>query len=91
MIDYTSEFDCVRAEGNDKNVLILRKLDKPFKRIDGKMGSYELEYRWLSQSCQTEKDQAWACVQGQEFTYWQSKEIKRALAGKSLFDCFNLF
>jgi len=72
---------CVMAEKKDKNVLILYKLDKPITRFDGKKGSYELEYRWLSQDDVH-------CVLGNEFTIWQRKELDLK---KHLFDQLQLF
>ena len=92
-INYIDSFkDALMAEGKNRNVLILHKLDKPFKRFDGKLALYELEYRWLSCDCQHSKDEAFVCVLGNEFTYWQEKEIKAVLSGKStLFDFFQLF
>jgi hypothetical protein len=98
LVDYQEEFsDSLVAQGQGSNVLILRKLDEPFKRFDGKKASYQLDYRWLSENCEREDDQAWACVMGSEFTYWQRKEIEALLKaigkGKdvNIFDYFNLF
>ena len=75
-----------KAERKDKNVLIMRELDKPFKRFDGKMAKWELEYRWLSST--PESDPECVCVQGNEFTYYQSKEWDPE---KRLFEQFDLF
>ncbi len=98
LVDYQESFsDSLAAQGKDDNVLILRKLDEPFKRFDGKKASYQLDYRWLSENCEREDDQAWACVQGSEFTYWQRKEIEGLLRNLekgnevNLFDHCNLF
>jgi hypothetical protein len=97
-VDYVSEFpDAIIAQGQNSNFIRIVKLDQPFRRADGKKASYELEYRWLSTQCENENDQAWACVQGNEFTYWQAAEIKPLLAGLKagkdvcVFDHFNLF
>lgn len=98
VIDYTQSFkDAVIAQGKKDNVLIIRKLDKPFKRFDGKLGRYEVEHRWLSCLCEKESDQAWACTQGAEFTYWQRKEIKTLLESikkggyVNVFEHFSIF
>jgi hypothetical protein len=92
-IDYSDEFpDVIAAQGAGRNVLILREV-APFKRADGKRGKYELEYRWLSRTVETPKDQAWACVLGQEYTYWQFIEIRKFLRSKrrNLFNYFKLW
>ena len=82
MIDVSDQFDnCIKAEKEEKNVLILRKLDSPIKRFDGKMARYEIEYRWLSQDDVH-------CVLGNEFTYWMKKEIDM---GKDLFEQLQLY
>lgn len=97
-VDYGSEFpEALIAQGQDSNFIRIVELDEPFRRADGKKASYEVEYRWLSAQCKNENDQAWACVQGNEFTYWQAAEIKPLLtqleAGEDpcVFDHFNLF
>lgn len=92
-IDYTNFFPgSLIAEGRGRNILILSKLDKPLKRFDGKQASYELEYRELSQNCRFSGDEAYACMLSNEFTYWQNKEIKEVLSGRSsLLDLFHLF
>jgi hypothetical protein len=92
VVDYADSFEyAIAAQGKGRNVLILSKLDEPKKRFDGKMAHYELEHRWLSETCEDERDQAWACVQGQDFTFWQHKEIKQALKSDNLFEHFDLF
>lgn len=79
----------VVAHQKGKNVLILKKDDRPHKRFDGKQGAYLLEYRWLSDPRSVH------CVQGSEETVWQHAEVRAALngveRGKSLFDFFQLF
>lgn len=81
--DISEQFkDCVKAEQDGKNVLILRKLDFPVKRNDGKKAIYELEYRWLSNPDYV------SCVQGSDYTYWQAKEVQLK---KGLFEQFNLY
>ncbi len=90
MIDYTTDYNntfpstpALAVQGAGRNVLILRKIES-FKRADGKRGTYELEHRWLSQTCERPKDQAWACVRGQSYTYWQCVEIRALLRQKSM-------
>lgn len=106
MINYTEKIgkaygvsNILAAQGKDNNVLILSKLDKPMQRFDGKRVSYNLEYRWLSCSCEHENDEAWVCVQGNEDTYWSKRELVETgvldkngnIKNVSLFDCFHLF
>jgi hypothetical protein len=96
VIDYTEQFGgAVLVHGKGNNVLILRKLENKMKRFDGKVASYELEHCWLSCDCKNEKDQAWACVRGNDYTYWQGKELPFLKKGfpenKSMFDFFMLF
>lgn len=82
LVDYYEDFaneNAVIAQGQGSNFIVIRKLDKLFRRGDGKKALYELEYRWLSQECRNERDQCWACVQGSEFSYWQRKEIESLL------------
>ena len=94
-INYEKSFEgCLAAQGEGTNFLLLQKLDSPIKRFDGKRVSYAIEHRWLSQECETEKDQSWACAQGQDVTYWSLKELKAievldskgAFKGGSIFD-----
>ncbi|MDK9702477.1 MAG: hypothetical protein OEL20_05005 [Sulfuritalea sp.] len=93
VIDYSHAFpNAVAAQGKGCNVLILYKLDKPTTvRFDGKPATYELVYRWLSQTCQNDSDQAWACVQGSEVTYWQAKELGAAFIRRLKRETANLF
>ena len=80
LVDYSHEFpNALLVQGRDDNVLILSKLDEPFKRFDGKKASYELVYRWLSTKCEHEDDEAFVFVLGAEATFWQAKEIKQLL------------
>ena len=97
-VDYTHCFQsAVLAQGSESHVLILSKLDRPCKRGDGKMASYELEYRWLSCECKHERDEAYACAQGSDLTFWQAQEIPKLLyqikhhRDADLFQHFNLF
>lgn len=75
---------CLKAEQRGKDVLILRRLDRPRRRIDGRMAQYELEYRWLSNSADL------TCVLGNELSYWRPSEIE-GWENESLFDIFRLF
>ena len=85
VIDVTDQIErCLKAEQKGVNVLILRRLEAPIRRFDGKTARYELEYRWLSDPRYV------VCARGNEFTYWQAKEIK-GWQHKSLFDMFRLF
>lgn len=100
VVDYTKEmvssgaFGChglIAAHGMDRNVLLLRKLDEPRRRSDGKLGKYELEYRWLSQECSAEADESYVCVIGSDYILLTAKECPSLTNGGSLFDHFNLF
>jgi len=78
----TSQFTgCVRAERKGTNTLILRKLDAPVKRFDGKKATYELEHRWHKSETAPVSS-----VLGNDFTFWQRKEFD---PNKSLFDQFS--
>jgi len=85
---------CIKAQANDnRQVLILRKLDSPFKRFDGKRVSYELEYRWVSADVTPEGDEV-CCVMGEEFSYYSKRELNAINAMNKncqLFDSFQLF
>lgn len=72
---------CVRAERKGDNTLILRKLDEPFRRFDGRRAGYEVEYRWHPPGGNVHS------VLGNEFTYWQRKEFDPS---KPLFEQFSL-
>jgi hypothetical protein len=83
----------IKAESKDKNVLILRKMREVFQRFDGRKVSYVLEYRWLSCYPTAEGSEV-CCVEGNEFSYWSTRELQKCGALKKhsrLFDCFNLF
>lgn len=103
MINYTEEYnklslsEALIAQGNKENVLILTQLDAPFQRMDGKRVSYQLNHRWLSVTCNDETDEAWACVQGDENTYWSKRELVESgvlmkngkpTANMNMFECF---
>lgn len=95
MIDYSLPH-AMYAQGQGANFLSISKLDEKFKRADGKLAQYELNYRWLSCECNNENDEAYVCVLGSEFTYYQRKELdalfKQIKTGKvNLFELFNLF
>jgi len=99
VVDYTESFpNALAAQGRGNNFLALTRLETPYKgRVDGKPATYALDYRWLSQSCQDSDDEVYVCVQGNENTYWQRKELPVALLAAlktgtvNLFDHFNLF
>ena len=76
--------NAIAVERRGRDALILRRLDEPCRRFDGKTASYELEYRWLSQ----DDDDELACVRGSEVSLWQRREIK---LDAHLFDQFDLF
>ncbi len=84
ILDVSDYFDCLKAERRGVDVLILRKLNSPIQRLDGKQARYQVEYRWLS------NPRDLCCVQGNEFSYWLASEI-RGWQTKSLFDVFRLF
>lgn len=91
-IDYINEFNyAVFAYGQGKNFLALERLNEPFKRLDGEYAHYQLEYRWLSQSCESETDQAWACVLGSDFTYWKEDELEKLFQAQQHDPQFNPF
>lgn len=93
MVDVTDEVKTelvqpeglIRAEREGKNTLILSRLEHPIKRFDRKTARYSLEHRWHPSDAADVHS-----VQGNDFTYWQEKEITRALRGDSLFDCFEI-
>ena len=80
-IDATQFSNCLRAERKGNNTLIMRRLDKPFKRFDGKTAQFELEHRWHKSE---ESDVN--SVQGNDFTYWRKNEWDQ---NKRLFDQFS--
>ena len=84
VIDVTDQIErCLKAEQKGVNVLILRRLQNSIRRSDGRMARYELEYRWLSDPRYV------VCVRGNEFSYWQAREIE-GWQDNSLFDLFRL-
>tara|TARA_Y100000310_G_scaffold56232_1_gene51606 strand:+ start:32587 stop:32883 length:297 start_codon:yes stop_codon:yes gene_type:complete len=96
MIDLTENFNktygetCLKVQGEGKNILILRNMGYTTQRMDGKRGQYQIEHRWLSEEVDPKTDN-FACVQGQDWTYWQRKEILDALKpDANLFECFSL-
>jgi hypothetical protein len=74
----------IRAECKGNNALVFSKISSPVKRFDGQKATYKIEYRWHSPNDVH-------AVKGNEFTYWMEDEVKEALTGKCLFDCFQLF
>lgn len=100
VIDYSHQKhweNALIAQGKGSNFIVIYKLDHPFQRADGKKASYELEYRSLSRECEHDDDDNYACVEFQDITYWQAKEINSLLAGikarreVNVFEHFNLF
>lgn len=102
VIDYTSEYratygghNIMAAHGRGKEFYVLIDLgDDRIKRADGKKGRYMLRDLSLSVVCERSGDQAFACVQADDWSYWASTEIsakmRRDLASgkKTLFDLF---
>ena len=89
MIDYTENYynltygsDALQVIGRAKNVVALHEMEVPVRRADGKMATYRLTHMWLSQYCESPEDQAYACVEGSDTTYWMPGELDPAtLAG----------
>ncbi len=77
------DFNAVKVESKDLNVLILRRLKEPRKNFAGQSCRWELEYRWLSQY-----EPELCCVRGSEINLFPLKEIN---PNESLFDQFDLF
>jgi len=80
--------DVIKAESKGKNTLILRRLKTSIKRFDGKVASYELEYRWHNMVIDSDNMPDVHRVRGNEFSYWLKKEINFE---KGLFEQFNVF
>jgi len=82
IIDLSKEFpDAIKAERKDRNTLILRKISS-IKRFDGKRACLELEHRWHRKEADVHS------VLGQDYTYWQKKELN---LNQTLFNQVNLF
>ena len=80
----------IKAEAKDRNVLILRKMKEVFQRFDGRKVSYILENRWLYCDPTEDGDEV-CCVEGNEYSYWSTRELQKCGALKKhsrLFDCF---
>lgn len=82
IIDLTEYYpNAIKAEQKGNDILILRKLEKPFKTWSkAKLSHYELEYQWINP--------ATGGVLGNEFAYWNKKDLD---LNKSLFEQVNLF
>lgn len=98
LIDYTGDFnrtygnDALIAQGCGSHFLALFRLSNPVAlRADGKKTGYELIYRELSQDCEREDDQAYACVTYSEVTHWQRKEFSSDLLDRIKDGVVNLF
>jgi len=70
MIDVTERYTgAVKAERDGANVLILFRLKRGRKSLDGKYCKYELHYDWLS------NEDADLCeVLGSDYTLWTKTE-----------------
>lgn len=97
VVDYSSNFpDALIAQGKDREFLAIFKC-QPFKRVDGKVASFEVVNRSLSTVCRNDSDDAYACVRGYDVSYWQAKELggmlRKIKQGKdvNLFEEFRLF
>lgn len=83
VVEYTAPFqkwsgseNLLLAQGKGSEFLAIYRLEKPMKlRVDGKAALYEVVSRSLSRRCEHEDDEAWACVEGSEVSYWQRKEL----------------
>lgn len=82
IIDLTEYYpNAIKAEQKGNDILILRKLEKPFKTWSkAKLSHYELEYQWINPIT--------GGVLGNEFTYWSKKDLD---SNKGLFEQVNLF
>ncbi|MCD6318950.1 hypothetical protein J7M02_07785 [Candidatus Aerophobetes bacterium] len=99
VVDYSQHFTHLKeaiAQGEGKNFLLLFKYGS-VKRLDGKIGEWVVEYRWLSTECRHEDDEAYVCVEGSDETIWTEEELRKLgledlKRGKiTLFDMFYLF
>lgn len=96
MIDLTEQFnktygcDVLKAQGEGRNVLILKNMGYTTPTMDGHRGSYQLEHRWLSEEVDANTSN-FCCVQGQDWIYLRRKEVRKALRpNANLFECFSL-
>lgn len=81
-IDTTKFSNCIAAERVGVNTLIMRRLETPVKRFDGKLARFELEHRWhASESSDI------SSVQGNDFSFWRACEWNQ---NASLFGQFEL-
>lgn len=65
-------FGALRVERRGRCALILRRLQSPKRRYDGRAAGFELEYRWLL----ADDDNELATVRGCEHSYWRSHEFE---------------
>lgn len=98
MIDYTAQIQgcwsgdgALLAQGQGRHVLVLHRLDTPCRRFDDKMARYQVEYRELSTTCECPDDEAFVCVQGNEYTYWQARELPGIVQNGNIVPGANLF
>lgn len=102
VIDYTENFkkysgneNVLVAQGKGKHFLTLVKLKETI-RIGKHVCRYMLEYRELTQACESENDECYVCVWDNDIQYFLRKEVKSVLdelkTGKvNIFNHFNLF
>jgi len=92
IIDYGNEFpDAIYAQGKGKLFIALFPNEDKTKRLDGVVAEYRVIQRDLSCECERPNDQAWACVQGSEISYWNADEFDKAYIDEgrgTLFDVF---
>lgn len=82
-INIGNEFPtAIKAQRRGTNTLILRSIP-PFKRMDGKMATYQLEYRWHKD----DKVDVHS-IRGRDFSYWLKSELNWK---ECLFGQVNLF
>lgn len=72
----------IKAQRRGRDTLILRSIP-PFKRVDGQMATYQLEYRWHKNDTVDVTS-----VRGREFSYWKKNELNWK---ECLFGQVNLF
>lgn len=67
IIDYIDDFpDCLLAQGKGNLFVSVYELEGTIKRIDGIEGTHAVHVKYLSQNCENENDESWACVSGDD-------------------------
>lgn len=75
-VNYHNSFkNFVAAIAKNNHFLLIEHLESPFKRLDGRRVSYQVEYRELSIMAQNEDDEAWCRVKSNDFMYWSEREL----------------